>query len=91
MPYNFTEKKRIRKSFAKKTSVLDVPYLLKTQLESYKAFLQADVIPSERKSQGLQAAFESVFPITSHNGFARLDFTDVRSERKAISIQFAPG
>ena len=76
MGYNFTEKKRIRKSFAKKTSLLDVPYLLKTQLASYKAFLQKDNPSGARKTEGLQAAFESVFPISSHNGFARLDFVE---------------
>ena len=58
MSYNFTEKKRIRKSFAKKTSVLDVPYLLETQLTSYKAFLQKEVPAEERRNEGLQAAFE---------------------------------
>ncbi|MDA9690183.1 DNA-directed RNA polymerase subunit beta, partial [Betaproteobacteria bacterium] len=76
MGYNFTEKKRIRKSFAKKTSLLEVPYLLKTQLASYKAFLQKDNPSGTRKTEGLQAAFESVFPISSHNGFARLDFVE---------------
>ncbi len=76
MGYNFTEKKRIRKSFAKKTSLLDVPYLLETQLASYKAFLQKDNPNGARKTEGLQAAFESVFPIASHNGFARLEFVE---------------
>ncbi|HSF49084.1 MAG TPA: DNA-directed RNA polymerase subunit beta, partial [Burkholderiales bacterium] len=72
--YSFTEKKRIRKSFAKRASVLPVPYLLATQLESHAAFLQADVAPGERKNQGLQAAFTSIFPIVSHSGNARLEF-----------------
>ena len=40
MSYSFTEKKRIRKSFAKRASVLPIPFLLATQLESYAAFLQ---------------------------------------------------
>ncbi len=74
MSYSFTEKKRIRKSFAKRASVLQVPYLLATQLESYAAFLQATIDPAARKDQGLQAAFKSVFPISSHSGNARLDF-----------------
>ena len=74
MLYNFTEKKRIRKSFAKKNSVLEVPYLLETQLASYKDFLQAEISSESRKNQGLQAAFQSVFPISSHNGFAKLEF-----------------
>jgi DNA-directed RNA polymerase subunit beta len=74
MSYSFTEKKRIRKSFAKRASVLPVPYLLATQIDSYTAFLQAEVPPESRRNQGLQAAFTSIFPISSHSGNARLDF-----------------
>ena len=72
--YTYTEKKRIRKSFAKRASVLDVPFLLATQLNSYAEFLQAEVAPMTRNNQGLQSAFTSVFPIVSHNQFARLEF-----------------
>ena len=74
MHYSFTEKKRIRKSFAKRDNVHQVPFLLATQLESYEKFLQADVPPLKRKNEGLQSAFTSIFPIVSHNGFARLEF-----------------
>ena len=74
MHYSFTEKKRIRKSFAKRANVHHVPFLLATQLESYMGFLQADKAPSQRKNEGLQSAFSSIFPIVSHNGFARLEF-----------------
>ncbi len=72
--YSSTEKKRIRKSFAKRASVLNVPFLLATQLESYTQFLQAHIQPEIRKNQGLQAAFTSIFPISSHSGNAKLDF-----------------
>ena len=74
MHYSFTEKKRIRKSFAKRANVHNVPFLLATQLESYQSFLQAEKVPSQRKNEGLQSAFTSIFPIVSHNGFARLEF-----------------
>ena len=74
MSYTFTEKKRIRKSFAKRETVLDVPYLLTTQLESYNKFLQQNRAPSERRDEGLQAAFNSIFPIVSNNGYAELQF-----------------
>ena len=74
MHYSFTEKKRIRKSFAKRANVHNVPFLLATQLESYLDFLQQDKPPSTRKNSGLQSAFTSIFPIVSHNGFARLEF-----------------
>ena len=42
MAYSFTEKKRIRKNFGKQATVLDTPYLLAIQLDSYRSFLQAD-------------------------------------------------
>ncbi|EOA02260.1 MULTISPECIES: DNA-directed RNA polymerase subunit beta [Herbaspirillum] len=74
MHYSFTEKKRIRKSFAKRANVHNVPFLLATQIESYQNFLQPERIASERKNEGLQSAFTSIFPIVSHNGFARLEF-----------------
>ncbi len=74
MAYSFTEKKRIRKSFAKRESVLQVPYLLTTQLESFAAFLQEFTPPNARKNEGLQAAFTSIFPIESHSKNARLEF-----------------
>ncbi|WP_114649067.1 DNA-directed RNA polymerase subunit beta [Pseudothauera hydrothermalis] len=74
MAYSYTEKKRIRKSFAKRKAVLDVPFLLATQIESFAAFLQADTPPELRVNQGLQAAFTSIFPISSHSGNARLEF-----------------
>src|ERR1700710_1607240 len=74
MSYSFTEKKRIRKSFAKRANVLPVPYLLATQLDSYAAFLQEFTAADARKTEGLQAAFKSIFPIESHSKNARLEF-----------------
>jgi len=74
MTYTFTEKKRIRKSFAKRAAVLDVPFLLATQINSYAEFLQAEIPGDTRREMGLQSAFTSVFPISSHSGNARLEF-----------------
>ena len=51
MAYSFTEKKRIRKSFAKRASVQNVPFLLATQLDSYTQFLQADGQPAARRNE----------------------------------------
>jgi DNA-directed RNA polymerase subunit beta len=76
MAYTYTEQKRIRKSFAKRPAVLTVPYLLTTQIESFERFLQAETAASQRKEEGLQAAFSSIFPISSHNGYARLEFVN---------------
>ncbi|MBM5571842.1 MULTISPECIES: DNA-directed RNA polymerase subunit beta [Deefgea] len=74
MKYSFTEKKRIRKSFAKRASVLEVPFLLATQIDSYSEYLQLGVSVEDRREIGLQAAFNSIFPIVSHNEYARLEF-----------------
>ncbi len=74
MSISFTQKKRIRKSFGKRTDVLKVPYLLEIQKSSYRQFLQADVPPEERKNVGLQAAFNKAFPIESHERKFELQF-----------------
>ncbi|MGA8262022.1 MAG: DNA-directed RNA polymerase subunit beta [Arenicellales bacterium] len=78
MGYSFTERKRLRKNFRKSGSVLRVPYLLATQIESYRKFLQSDIEPDQRVEVGLQAAFRSVFPIESYNGNAMLEFGEYR-------------
>ncbi|MCX7231321.1 MAG: DNA-directed RNA polymerase subunit beta [Burkholderiales bacterium] len=85
-PYSFTEKKRIRKSFAKRRVVQDVPYLLQTQLESYTQFLQLERSVADRKDEGLQAAFTSIFPITSHNQMARLEFVSYALGNPAFDV-----
>ncbi|MGD8514601.1 MAG: DNA-directed RNA polymerase subunit beta [Granulosicoccaceae bacterium] len=78
MAYSFTEKKRIRNNFGRRPGVLDVPYLLAIQVDSYRHFLQADATEAERKEQGLEAAFRSVFPIVSYSGNAELQFVSYR-------------
>ena len=75
MSFSYTEKKRVRRSFEKISSVMDLPNLLSTQLESYEAFLQKDTDSLKRKNQGLQAVINSIFPIESHNGNARMEFS----------------
>jgi DNA-directed RNA polymerase subunit beta len=78
MAYSFTEKKRIRKDFSKQRTILDVPFLLATQIDSFRTFLQLDNKPDERESVGLHAAFSSVFPIVSHSGNAVLEYVSYR-------------
>ncbi|HWQ95314.1 MAG TPA: DNA-directed RNA polymerase subunit beta, partial [Gammaproteobacteria bacterium] len=78
MTYSFTEKKRIRKNFGKRPSILEVPYLLAIQLDSYRSFLQEEVTPEKRQEHGLHAAFRSVFPITSYSGNAALEYVSYR-------------
>ncbi len=76
MAYSYTEKKRIRKHFGALPALMDVPYLLAIQVDSYRAFLQEGVLPGKRQDTGLQAAFRSVFPIDSNSGNAALEFVE---------------
>ncbi len=79
MAYSFTEKKRIRKDFGKLPNILEVPYLLATQVESYRQFLQDEVSEEQRDREvGLEGAFRSVFPIQSHSGNAELQYVSYR-------------
>ena len=78
MAYAFTEKKRIRKDFGKRPIILQVPYLLATQIDSYRNFLQDGRKPGEREDRGLHAAFMSVFPIVSYSGNAMLEYVSYR-------------
>jgi len=78
MAYSFTEKKRIRKNFGKQGSILETPYLLAIQLDSYKTFLQADKAEERRVDIGLHAAFKTVFPISSYSGNATLEYVSYR-------------
>src|SRR5262252_3313784 len=78
MAYSFTEQKRIRKNFGKQGSILETPYLLAIQLDSYKTFLQADKAEDRRVDIGLHAAFKTVFPITSYSGNATFEYVSYR-------------
>ena len=78
MAYSFTEKKRIRKNFGKRQTILDVPYLLAIQLNSYRKFLQTDKSIEQRDDIGLHAAFQTVFPIVSYSGNAALEYVSYR-------------
>ena len=72
--YSYTEKKRIRKDFGKQRSILEVPFLLAIQVDSYREFLQENIDPAKRSDHGLHAALKSVFPISSYSGNAALEY-----------------
>src|SRR4051795_12793514 len=87
MAYSFTEKKRIRKNFGKQPSILEVPYLLATQLDSYRSFLQSDKPEESRDDVGLHAAFKSVFPIVSYSGNAFLEYVSYRLGEPVFDVK----
>ena len=87
MAYSFTEKKRIRKSFGKLPDVMDLPYLLAIQLDSYKNFTQAGVASEDRKNTGLHAALKSIFPIVGYSGHAALEYVDYVLGKPAFDVE----
>jgi len=87
MPYSYTEKKRIRKDFGKLSSVLETPYLLATQINSFRQFLQSDVEADDMKDVGLHAAFKSVFPIESYSGNAMLEYVSYQLATPVFDVK----
>ena len=87
MAYSFTEKKRIRKNFGKRPTILDVPYLLSIQVDSYRKFLQTDKTIERRDDIGLHAAFQSVFPIVSYSGNAALEYVSYRLGEPVFDVK----
>ncbi|HJP52370.1 MAG TPA: DNA-directed RNA polymerase subunit beta, partial [Pseudomonadales bacterium] len=85
--YSYTEKKRIRKDFGKLRRVMDIPYLLAIQVESYKEFLQDNVDPVDKIGKGLHAAFKSVFPIVSYSGSASLEYVSYRLAKPPFDVR----
>ena len=65
---------RIRKNFGKIEQIADMPNLIEMQRHSYERFLQKDVPPDQREDIGLQAVFNSVFPIKDFSGMSSLEF-----------------
>ena len=87
MAYSYTEKKRIRKDFGKLPQVMDIPYLLAIQTESYNKFLQDRVSEDARIDKGLHAAFKSVFPIVSYSGNAALEYVGYRLGKPVFDVK----
>src|SRR5210317_521305 len=87
MAYSYTEKKRIRKDFSKLGQVMELPYLLATQLDSYRKFLEAGATSEGRTEEGLHAAFNSVFPIVSYSGNAALEYAGYRLGEPVFDVK----
>ncbi|MBE2897296.1 DNA-directed RNA polymerase subunit beta [Pasteurellaceae bacterium 20609_3] len=83
MVYSYTEKKRIRKSFGKRQQVLNVPYLLTIQIDSFDKFIEQD----PEGQQGLEAAFRSVFPIVSNNGSTELQYVSYQLGEPVFDVR----
>ncbi|WIO74519.1 DNA-directed RNA polymerase subunit beta [Porticoccaceae bacterium LTM1] len=87
MPYSYTEKKRIRKDFGKLPQVMELPYLLAIQLDSFRNFTQLGISAEQRQETGLHAAFKSVFPIVSYSGNAALEYVDYQLGKPVFDVE----
>ncbi|OFA32257.1 DNA-directed RNA polymerase subunit beta [Glaciecola punicea] len=83
MVYSYSEKKRIRKDFGKRPQVLEIPYLLSIQLDSFKKFIEQDL----DGQYGLESAFRSVFPIKSYSGNSELQYVAYRLGEPVFDVK----
>ncbi|MEO0444274.1 MAG: DNA-directed RNA polymerase subunit beta, partial [Pseudomonadota bacterium] len=87
MAYSYTEKKRIRKDFGKLPHVMDVPFLLAIQLDSYRRFTQENTPLDQRLETGLHSAFKSVMPIVSYSGSAALEYVSYTLGKAVFDVK----
>ena len=78
---------RIRKDFSKIPSILEIPNLIEIQKQTFARFLQSSVEPEKRENLGLQAVFNSVFPIKDFNDSASLEFVGYTLEEPKYDVQ----
>ncbi len=74
MPVQVANNVRLRRDFGRIKKIIDLPYLIEIQKNSYDLFLQRDVPEDQRQDIGLQAVFKSVFPIKDFNDTASLEY-----------------
>lgn len=84
---SYTERKRIRVNYGKRPDILAVPPLLDIQKNSYEEFLKPNVSPEKREHNGLEGAFQSVFPIQSYSGFAGLEYAGYTLGTPAFDVK----
>ncbi|MBW2290403.1 MAG: hypothetical protein JRG90_21640, partial [Deltaproteobacteria bacterium] len=78
---------RVRKDFSKIPSVLDIPNLIEIQKQTFERFLQTNIEAEKRENVGLQAVFNSVFPIKDFNDTASLEFVGYTLEEPKYDVQ----
>src|SRR5271154_5029209 len=67
---------RTRFDFSKIPATIQIPNLIEVQKRSYERFLQMDRLPSERDDAGLQAVFQSGFPVSGFRNVSQLELVD---------------
>ncbi len=87
MAHSFTGKKRIRKSFGRIPEAIQMPNLIEVQRSSYEQFLQRETRSGERRDEGIEAVFKSVFPIKDFNERAVLEYVSYEFEDPKYDVE----
>jgi DNA-directed RNA polymerase subunit beta len=87
MAQSFTGKKRIRKSFGRIPEAVQMPNLIEVQRSSYEQFLQRETRSGERRDEGIEAVFKSVFPIKDFNERAVLEYVSYEFEEPKYDVE----
>lgn len=87
MSTNLSNRHRIRRSFGRIEAPIEVPNLLKIQLDSYERFLQKNTPPDQREEEGLEAVFCSVFPISDFSDSSTLEYVHYRLGEPKYSVE----
>src|SRR4051812_2467218 len=87
MAQSVTGRKRIRKSFGRIPEAVQMPNLIEVQRSSYKQFLQRETRAADRRDEGLEAVFKSVFPIKDFNERALLEYISYEFEDPKYDVE----
>ncbi len=87
MAQSFTGKKRIRKSFGRIPEAVQMPNLIEVQRSSYEQFLQRETKSGDRRDEGIEAVFKSVFPIKDFNERAVLEYVSYEFEEPKYDVE----
>ena len=87
MAQSFTGKKRIRKSFGRIPEAVQMPNLIEVQRSSYEQFLQRETRSADRRDEGIEAVFKSVFPIKDFNERAVLEYVSYEFEEPKYDVE----
>ncbi len=87
MAQSFTGKKRIRHSFGRIPEAVQMPNLIEVQRSSYEQFLQRETRVADRRIEGIEAVFRSVFPIKDFNERAVLEYVSYEFEEPKYDVE----
>jgi DNA-directed RNA polymerase subunit beta len=79
--------KRIRKYYGKIREVLDIPNLIQVQKSSYDLFLNSGDQSQPLDGEGINAVFQSVFPIKDFNETAVLEYVKYDLEKPKYDVE----